>query len=308
MRKNKINRKNLSFFTEYKVKGLNSDNLVNILKNKGIILTDVKKKDNKTLFISINYADNEKFFAITRDLCYNIKKVGEKGKLRFFAGICRNFGLIVGACVFFSFCSVSDNYLFNIEYRGSGSIYSREVSEYLSNQGIGKYSKFSDINLPKLSDSIMSVSDNISFAECTKNGNRLIIDLALSTVPPNVLKTDKENILSDVDGEIEYIKVYRGTALKSVGDKVTKGEVVCDGYATVKDTTVKVGVIATVGIKAEYNYTYTSKNDNEEDLAVIFAEITFGDGDITNTIVEKNRLKNGSYEYKVKIFYRKTLH
>ena len=122
------------------------------------------------------------------------------------------------------------------------------------------------------------------------------------------MDTDKENIVADVDGEIEYIKVYRGTALKNVGDQVFKGEIICDGYATVKDTTVKVGVIASVGIKAEYNYIYTSRNENEENLAVIFAEIAFGDFDIINSSVEKSRLKNGEYEYTVKLLYRKTLH
>ena len=73
MRKNKIDRKKLNLFIVYEISGYNLDNLVNILKNRGVALADIKKRDAKTLTVAVNYADNEKFFAITRDLCYNIK-------------------------------------------------------------------------------------------------------------------------------------------------------------------------------------------------------------------------------------------
>ena len=91
MRKNKIGRKKLDLYVVYKVSGLNLDNLVNILKNKGIILYNIKKTDNKTLVVYVNYADAEKFFAITRELCYNIKKVSERGRWRFALNLAKNF-------------------------------------------------------------------------------------------------------------------------------------------------------------------------------------------------------------------------
>lgn len=308
MRKNKVGRKELSLFTVYKVTGFNSDNLVNILKNKGITLSDIKKKDNKTLLISVNSADNEKFFAITEDLCYNIKKVGEKGRLHIVAEIFRNLGLLIGALVFTVFCAISDDYVFSIEYRGSGSVLSREITAYLKSQNIDRFSRFSEIDVSSLSDKILAASDKISFAECVKRGNRLIIDLALSVDPVKTIDGDKENLVSDVDGEIEYIKVYRGTAVKAVGDRVSAGETVCGGYAVIKDTEVKVGVIATVSVKAEYVYTYASENDGEEDIAAVFAEIAFGDGEIISSYTEKTSLADGTYEYKVKIIYRRLLY
>ena len=307
MRNGKFNRKSIDLYTVYKISGLNGDNLVNILKNKGIILYDIKKKDAKTTFLSINYADNEKFFAITRDLCYNIKKVDERGTFRYFAFVCRNFGLIIGALLFFLVSVFSDNLIFSVEYRGSGSVYDRELSEYLLTQGVGKYSRFSEINLPALSDKILSATDKISFAECAKNGNRLIVYTTLSPEPVKSLDTDKDFLVSDVDGVIEHIKVYRGTALKNVGDSVKRDEKVCDGYALIKDTVVKVGVIATVYVKSEFVYVYNSEKDDEENIALAFAEIALGDRDITDEKVEKTVLKNGNYEYKVKITYRKII-
>lgn len=308
MRKNKINRKSLNLFVVYKVTGLNLDNLVNILKNKGVTLYDIKKNDGRTLTVSVKYADSEKFFAITRDLCYNVKRIGEKGRFRFALKLFRNLGLLVGAMVFVISSVFADDYILSVDYYGSGKAVSREIGEYLNSRGVCEFSRFSDIDLPTLSDEILKVSDKISFAECVKCGNRLKINLALAESPVKTLDCDGESLVSDVDGEIEYVKVYRGTALKKAGDKVKAGDVICGGFAVIKDTEVKVGVIATVAVKAEYVYTYRSENDGDEEIAEIFALIAFGDGEILSTSTEKTVSESGEYTYKIKIVYRRILY
>ena len=308
MRKNKINRKKLNLFVTYKVTGLNLDNLVNILKNKGVTLYDINKSDGKTLTVSVNYADCRKFFAITRDLCYNVKRIGEKGRFRFALKLIRNIGLLVGAIVFTVISAVFDDFILSVDYYGSGKVVSREIDEYLKSRGVCEFSRFSDFDLPTLSDEILKVSDKISFAECVKSGNRLKISLALAERPVKTLDCDKQYLVSDVDGEIEYVKVYRGTALKKAGDKVAAGEAICGGFAVIKDTEVKVGVIATAAVKANFVYEYESERDCDENIAEIFALIAFGDGEILSTSAEKTVSERGSYLYKIKIVYRRILY
>lgn len=307
MRKNKSNRKKLNLFTVYEISGLNLDNLVNILENKGVTLTDVKKTDSKTLTVAVNYADNEKFFAITSNLCYNVKRIGEKGRFRVFAKLWRNLGLVIGALVFTVCSAVADDFVFAIDYYGTGSVYAREIDGYLRSKNVTTFTRFSELNLPSLADEILAASDKISFAECVKCGNRLKINLALANSPVKTLDANKGSIVSDVDGEIEYVKVYRGTALKKAGDKVLAGEEICAGYAVIKDTVVNVGVIATVAVKAEYGYVYESESPDDETAAELFARIRFGDGEILSSSVEKTERENGLFEYKVKIVYRRIL-
>lgn len=290
--------------------GLNLDNLVNVLKNRGITLSDVKKTDGKTLRLSVNYADNAKFFAITRELCYNVKRIGEKGRWRFALSLCRNAGIAIGAIIFALFCIVADDYIFSVEYYGSGKKVSREIDAYLKSRGISAYSRFSDIDLKTLSDDILSVSDKISFAECVKSGNRLKINLALARTPEKAFGGRADTLVSDVDGEIEYLRIYRGTALKTAGDKVFSGEEICSGKAVIKETEVDVGVIATCAIKAEYFYEYESEKSDDEDAAEIFARVAFGEGEILSTAVEKVKPEpeREFYVYKIKIVYRRILY
>ena len=305
MRKNKVGGKKLELYSVYKISGVNLDNLVNTLKNDGVAIRDFVKSDNKTATVSVSFADNEKFFAITREMCYNIKKVGEKGRHRFLVKILRNAGLFIGAILFLLTAYVSDDFIFSIDYYGSGSVYSREVGAYLNSQNVKPFSRFSGIDLAELSDGILAATDKISFAECAKVGNRLKVNLVLSPQPVKTLDGDKDSLVSQVDGEIEYIKVYRGTALKKAGDRVAAGETVVGGFAVIKETEVKTGVIATVSVKAEYEYKYVSEKDNDEIAAEIFAHAAFGDGEILGLNVDKTALSDGDYEYSVKIFYRR---
>ena len=83
MRKNKKSYERLRLYSVYTVTGLNLDRFIDRVKNSGVTLYDVKKTGRKKLKVSVNYADGEKFFAISRDLCYNVKKDGEKGLLKF---------------------------------------------------------------------------------------------------------------------------------------------------------------------------------------------------------------------------------
>ena len=166
------------------------------------------------------------------------------------------------------------------------------------------FSRFSRTDLPTLADKIAAFSDNVSFAECVKVGNRLKITLVSAKTTENAVAYDKKELRSDVGGEIEFIKVYRGTALKSAGDKVEAGEPVCAGYAVVKGKTVEVGVIAVVSVKSEYIYVYTSGSDNESDIAEIFARASFG-GDVISVTAAPPVYNGENYEYTVRIIYRR---
>lgn len=305
MRKNKSRGKGLNLYYVYEISGLNLDNLVNTLKSRGVTLFGVRKKSAKLLRVSVNYADDKKFFAITEELCYNIKKVGEKGGLRFFHRLFADVGLLIGAVIFAFSLIAADDFIFKIEFMGSGSVYEREITEFLRAENVVPFSRFSNTDLPALSDMIAAYSDKISFAECVKNGNRLKITLVIAENSEKTVSGDKSALYSGVDGEIEFIKVYRGTALKVAGERVRAGEQVCAGYAVIKDKTVEVGVIASFSVRAEFVYEYYSAFDGEEDFAEIFALERLGEGDILSVNTEKTVFGENEYLYRVKIIFRR---
>lgn len=305
MWKNKSNRKGLGLFSVYEVRGLNLDGLIKSAKNRGIDLYNVKKYKNKRMNVTVNFKDGENFFAIARELCYNIKKVRDKGRGYPLYLLFKSFGLILGAIFFcLTQCAFNDLVL-DVCYSGSGIVLKTEVQEYLALQGIGKYSRFSKIDLPTLEDGILSDNKNLSFASCKKKGNRLLIELVLSDDSVKTLEGDKYQMLSTDDGIVESVKVYRGTALVKVGDTVKKGDLLVDGIATVKDQTVKINVLAVVTLKVEREFTFVGEKEAEAFAQMLSTEKLHGEEILS---IQTERTDNGQeYFYKVTAKIRRVI-
>lgn len=306
MRKNSSDRENLGVYVFYEAQGLNPDTLLNAAVRRGIGLYKVKKIGRKRLRVGVNFGQSEKFFAIAEELCYNIKKVGDGGALYPLKKLLSSFGLIIGGVILFISSVLGGDLLLSVSYTGSGKVYQREVNEYLRERGVDKYSRFSSLDLKSLEDGILADNPHLSFAGCSRRGNTLVIDLAISTDGVQKLGGNQYSLITDVSGVVESIKVYRGTATVNVGDSVSKGDVLVDGYATVKEQTVKINVLASVSIIVEECGEYRSKNDGEEDKAVLFALFDFPDVEVLDTSVQKT-YSQGEYLYKTTIKYRRIL-
>ena len=303
LRENKKLFKDISLFTEYKFGGLNFDALLNFCKKKGITLFDVKKTDEKTVYFSVKYRDNKKFFAIIKELCYNnITKVKDGGLFYPVLYLLRNFGLIIGAIVFVVTAVVSNDFIYAVDYNGGGESLKTEVSEYLESVGVKKFSRFSALDLGKLEDDVAAHNDGLSFVGMRKDGNVLKVRLEPALSERKVIKRRTE-LVSDTDGVIESIKVYGGTALLSAGDIVKKGDLIVGGYAVIKDATVPVEVLATVSVIVTEEYTFVSSSDNDEERAEAMAGEKINGAEIVSVTTEKD-MSDVEYVYKVKISYR----
>lgn len=308
MWKNKCDRESVALIKSvFIVKGRNLDGFINLLRNRKIAVYDVKKVSNDKLILAVNFKDYRKFFAIGKELCYNIKKVRDKGKGYPFLALYRSLGILIGAIII-CFCAYTcSDYIFDFKFTGSGSVYYRQIGEYLNEKGIKKLSRFSSLNLEKLEDEILADNPNLSFVSCLKVGNRLVIDSALSQDRVDKVKGDVYKILSDVDGVIESLKVYRGTAVVSVGDSVRAGDLLVDGYVIIKDVQVKTNVLACISLSCFYEYVYVSERNDCEEKAILLAEQQLGDKTITQNTVIKNPISDNQFEYIVKLTYKHVL-
>jgi len=290
----------------YKVEGLNQNRLIENLRKRDITLFNVKKINNKLMYMSVNLNQSKNFFAITKELCYNIKKVRYFGKGLPLYSLLKNAGLIIGALIFIAVAIVSNDYVLSIDFSGSGSVCQKEVRQYLSEQGVTEKSRFSSFSLERLEDGILSSNKNLTFASVTKKGNSLKVYLVLKTEPPKTLGGNVLTLESTVSGKVESIKVYRGRALVGVGDMVSVGDLLVDGQVEFKEQIVSVNVLACVTIRTEEKFTYRFEDENSESLAVLYATESLGDKEPTSVSVEKTKIDSDGktvYEYSVTVQY-----
>ena len=218
-----------------------------------------------------------------------------------------NLGLVLGALAFMGVCVYNADVIRKIEFKGSGSILQTEILCYLQESGVSVNSRFSDYDLATLSDGVLASNGYLTFAECYKRGNSLIVNVALAKDKVNVLDDSVTALYSDVCGEIQEIRVYRGTALVNVGDRVQEGTLLVDGYATVKEQTLKTNVIASVVIRAEQTFQYRFRGEDQEERAILNARLDFG-GQVDGEFVKKEKSTDGEdYIYLVTLLYTRVL-
>lgn len=308
MWKNKVARKNLSGVKEtYLVEGLNLDRLINSAKNRGLTLENVKKTSNRRLIVSLSLRDSKKFFALSKELCYNIKKIRQSGKTLPLLKAWQRLGIVIGAIIFcISTCFFSD-LIYGFSFSGSGSVYQNEVLYCLNEMGVKPYARFSSFDFEKIEDLILAKNKNLSFVSIRKNGNRLVVESSLATDNVDRLSGNVYSIKSQVDGVIEKIDVYRGTALFKKGDSVKKGDLLVDGYMTIKEQVVKINVLANISIIATEQFSYSSSLDNDDNQAILLAKATLIDKEIIEYSVEKIQKEN-EFNYITTVKYRYVLY
>ncbi len=304
MRKNSTNNKRIkgAYYTLYEIKTVGADNLINLLKRRGLTLINVKKHGKKTRFSVLN-KDNEKIIEIKKELCYtDIVKIKDYGKFYFVYFLRKNLGLLLGGIFFIFALFFADGYIFDVSFTGTGAIYKREVSDFIESKGVKKLKRFSEFDLDLLADEILQNNSHLTFASCQKKGNTLLIELALSNDKVKVIKKQKQ-LISPYNGIIENIKVYRGTALFNVNDTVKRGDVIVDGYSLVKEERVELSVIASVSLIVKESKEFISSEDNKEDYFLLIFKEENSDKDVIKEKVTKSVL-NGKFVYKTEIDFR----
>ncbi len=294
-------------YTQVEVKGANLDSFINILSRRGIYLKKIKKIHRNFISFSVKYNQLEKFFAISNELCYNIKVVKNWGVSYPVWYLITNIGLIIGAILFMVTAFISNDLILDIKYTGSGSVLSKQIESYLNTNGITQYSKFSDVDLKKLNSSVLSSNPNLSYVSCTKKGNVLYVESSLADNKIGVLSGKAQELVSSVEGVVEQIKVYRGTALVEVGQTVEVGTMLVSGEVEIKEQIVNVNVLAVATVIYQKTREYYSQYDNKESEAVAFYEEAFGDdSEIVESFAIKTHTEKG-YKYTVTVKFRKTL-
>ncbi len=326
MWKDCVDRKNLGVvYAVYYLSGVNLDRFVNHLVSRGVALFNVRKKGNKRLSFCVNLKENKKFFAIINKLWYNnknlsledgqsvaleggyqLKRLRTSGKLSFLYYLAKNVGLIIGGVIFVAVSTLASDLVFSVDFSGDGNANRARVQEYLTERGVVKYTRFSDLDLNALADGILADDSSLSFVSCSKRGNRLKIYLQSAKTPPTILDESVRQLVSNIDGVIEQIKVYRGSAVVKVGDVVKNGDLLVDGFVTAGETQLEVNVLAKVVIVCEREFEFVHQSNDAEQLAIAYAEQELGETEVVSTEVEKTSFENDT-KYIVKLRYRRLL-
>lgn len=270
------------------IKCQNENYFTQILHRKKVNVLELKKVDCNNVIITVDYNDSKIFFAICKNMCYNIKRVWYKGVISPFVNAVKNASIVIGFILFCVTSSFLGDFILQIDYTGTGNTIANQTSFLLEEYGVKKYGKFSSVDFTSLENYLLENSPNLSFVNCKKSGNRLIIESSLGKRENQSISRNGKDIVSDVDGVIIKISVLRGTSLFKVGDSVKNGDILIAGYAVgTNDEKYESFALGYAIVSYEYKQDFIEKNTSIENINKIKKILAFQfEDEIVNEQVE----------------------
>ena len=273
-------------FVKIKATGDGAERIAVAAMERKIFAKNVKYVKNGC-FLTIDAVDEQKFFAISRNMCYNVERIGYTGRFAFFKKLLKSAGAVFGAAAFITVVCLCDAVVGEIVYKGDAAAFRRQIVSVLKLNGVEK-GKICKADCSSLGEKIVISTDGISYATVTKSGRRIIVDVKSDEEKLDPIDVSKDEILSPADGKILRLNVLSGIAVVKIGDEVKKGQPIISGQYVHDDKTIKTYALGEAVIETKFVYEYESagKGKQYENRAVALGKAKLGETEIISTAVE----------------------
>lgn len=267
------------------------ERFINLCRNKGIYLTDIKLKDGYITCIikREQFVQLRQVCRITGCRIRIVKKYGYKYlafKYR------KHYSFLIGILLAFIIIKWINMYVWDISYEGN-NIYSEQyISSYLGSIGIETGMRISSVDCEWLEHRIREDFSEVTWASVSNHGTRIVIAIKENDGAAEIQNEYKYgDMYADIDGVIESIIIRQGTPVVKAGDNVSSGQLLVSGSVVIYDAygaemeMLNVPVDADIYIRTSVQYDdiiyrdykdkeYTGKSRTEYILDMYGKEIT----------------------------------
>ena len=270
----KILLKYILGYVRISVEGYYIERFINICRNKKYKMWNLKKNSDIKVALNIEIKD-------FREICKIAKKTQCKVKIKTKRGLPfllhkykkrKIFVLFLILIIFLVF--LSSNFVWNIEIIEENGLEIENIMESINTAGltIGEFK--SNIDTKEIINKVRLERNDIAWMGIELKGTNAIVKLVKAEEKPEIVDEDEYcNIVSNKNGVITKINAQDGTANVKVGDTVSEGDVLINGWMEGKYTGVRY-VHAKGEIEArvwytkkktiQYNTTEKQSTGNEE--------------------------------------------
>ena len=256
------------------VEGYYIERFINICRNKKYKMWNLKKNSDIKIALNIEIKD-------FREICKIAKKTQCKVKIKTKRGLPflihkykkrKIFVLFLILIIFLVF--ISSNFVWNIEIIEENGLEIENIMESINTAGltIGKFK--SNIDTKEIINKVRLERNDIAWMGIELKGTNAIVKLVKAEEKPEIVDEEEYcNIVSNKNGVITKINAQDGTSNVKVGDTVSEGDILINGWMEGKYTGVRY-VHAKGEIEArvwytkkktiQYNTTEKQSTGNEE--------------------------------------------
>ena len=175
-----------------------------------------------------------RFFAACQKRDIEVEIVAYRGLPQFLKRIGSRAGLIVGAVLALTLIVLSGLFVWDVQVSGNVELTDGEVIAELRACGFGVGSYLPTLRVREIENRVLMASDRIGWLSINTDGTVARVQVIEHIAGENGGDSHSAgklpaNLIATRDGQIEYLELYRGNAVVTVGQAVKAGELLVSG-------------------------------------------------------------------------------
>ena len=222
------------------VEGYYIERFMNICRNRNYMMWNIKKINDVQLALNIEIKNFKEICQIAKKTQCKVKIKAKKG-LPFLLNKYKKrklfvvFLILVIAVIFFS-----SHFVWNIEIIEENGLAIENIMEDIQKAGLTIGSWKNDIDTKEIINKVRLERNDIAWIGIELKGTNAIVRLVKANEKPEIVDEDEYcNIVSDKNGVITKINAQDGTANVKIGDTVSAGDVLINGWMEGKYTGIR---------------------------------------------------------------------
>lgn len=290
------------------IEGYYIERFINICANKKIMIWNLKRDKNVKLYFNAQIHDFKEITKIAKKIKCHVK-IEKKRGLPFILHRYKKrkiFAFLV--LIILTLITISSNFIWNIEIKEEEGNELEGIYQDVIDSGLTTGMPKSKINTKEIINKVRLKRQDIAWMGIELKGTNAIVSIVKADNKPEIIdETEYCSIVSDKVGVITKINAQNGTANVKIGDTVTVGTTLINGWIEGKYTGIRyvhargeieAKVWYTKNILVPYTTTERSETGNQEKfyaLKINNFEINFQKGvskfKIYDTIEEDKKFK-----------------
>ena len=188
-------------------------------------------EDGSVQFLCATFSAR-RFVNICRQENIEAEIVAYRGFPKLLKCLFNRLGLVVGSFLALMLIVLSGLFVWDVQVSGNEEMTEGEVIEELRACGFGVGSYLPTLRVREIENRVLIASERIGWLSINTEGTvaRVQIIEHISGENENAAPSQNPaNLIAGVDGQIEYLELYRGNAVVTVGQAVKKGDLLVSG-------------------------------------------------------------------------------
>ncbi len=205
--------------------------MLNVCLQHGIVYSDFEASETGDVSVSLSLFAAKKLARICEARGIVLRTEEGRGLPPLLWRYRKRAGIAVGVVLAVMLLVLSGRFVWDVRVSGNSSMTAGEVIAELDACGFGVGSYIPTLKTEELETSVLIASDRISWISIYMDGTVAKVQIVEHKDPSEQEENSSRpaNLIAAVDGQIEFVQLYRGNCVVSVGQAVRAGELLVSG-------------------------------------------------------------------------------